>query len=116
MVATHHAHQRDAVNVVALGDHLRAHQQIDFARVQARQQAFQIVAPAHRVAVHAPDARAGKNLRQPLFALLRTGAEVVEMLAVALGAPRRHDALEAAVVALQPLAGTRNRLVAVCGL
>ena len=64
MVAAHHADQRDAVNVVALGDHLRAHQQIDFARVQARQQPLEIVASAHGVAIHAADARAGKDLRR----------------------------------------------------
>ena len=107
MIAAHHAHQRDAVNVVALGDHLRADEQIDLARVQARQQPFQIVAAAHRVAIHAPDARAGKNLRQPLLALLRARAEVVQMLAVALGAARRNRAPVAAVVALQPLALAR---------
>jgi hypothetical protein len=61
VVAAHHAHQRDAVNVVALGDHLRAHQQVDLARVQPRQQPFQVAAAAHRVAVHAADARAGKD-------------------------------------------------------
>ena len=34
-VRADYADQGDAVDVVALGDHLRAHQQIDFARVEA---------------------------------------------------------------------------------
>ena len=84
MIAADDTHQRDAMNVVPLGDHLRADEQIDFARVQPRQQPLQIVPAAHRVAIHAADARKGKDLRQPLFALLRAGAKIVEMLAVAL--------------------------------
>ena len=95
------------MNVVPLGNHLRAHQQIDLARVQPRQQPLQVVPPAHRVAIHAADARARKNLRQPLLALLRPRAEIVKVFAVALRAARRHGAPEAAVVALQPLAFAR---------
>ena len=40
MIDPQHADQRDAVDVVAFGDHLRADQQIDFAAVQPRQNAF----------------------------------------------------------------------------
>ena len=115
VIAAHHAHQRDAVNVVPFGDHLRADQQIDFARMQTRQQPLEIVPAAHRVAIHAADARSGKDLLQPLFALLRAGAEVVQVLALAFGASRRHSALEAAVVALQPLSGA-GQAVFVIGL
>ena len=117
MIAAHHAHQRHAVNVVPLGDHLRADQQIDLARVQPREQMLQVVPPAHGVAIHAADPRAGKDLRQPLLALLRTRAEIVEMLAVALRALRRHRALVTAVVALQPLARARDLRLrrSVCG-
>jgi hypothetical protein len=38
MIAPHHADQRDAVNVVAFGDDLRAYKQIDFARVKTGQE------------------------------------------------------------------------------
>jgi hypothetical protein len=38
MAAADHAYQRDAVNVVAFGDNLRAYKQIDFARVKTGQE------------------------------------------------------------------------------
>ena len=47
-VRAHHAHQRHAMNIVPLGDHLRAHQQVDLARMQPAQQ------PLHIAARHAP--------------------------------------------------------------
>ena len=37
VVTAHHAHQRDAMNIVALGNHLRANQKVDLSRVQPRQ-------------------------------------------------------------------------------
>jgi hypothetical protein len=70
VVAAHHAHQCDAMNVVAFGDHLRAHQQVDLARMQAGQQPFQIAPATHRVAVHSANPRAGKNFAQPFLSLL----------------------------------------------
>ena len=69
------------------------------------QQALHVAAGADGVAVHAADARIGKELLQPLFALLRARAEVVQVLGLALGAGCGHGAPIAAVVALQPLAG-----------
>ena len=108
MVAAHHPHQRDAVNVVSLRDHLRAHQQIDLAGMQAGQHVLQIVAAAHRIAVHASNPRKRKDLAQPLLALLRARPQIVKVLAVALGAARRNRPAKAAVVALQPLPRTRN--------
>ena len=50
----------------------------------------------------------GKISCEPLFALLRAGAKIVEVLALALGAARRHRAPEAAIVALQPLPRLRQ--------
>ena len=52
--------KRDAVDVVALGDHLRADEQVDLAAVQAHEQALHVEAAADGVAVHAADARVGK--------------------------------------------------------
>ena len=102
-VRAHYAHQRDAMNVVALGDHLRADQQVDLAGVQPREQPLHIAAAADRVAIHAPDARVRKELLQPLLALLRSAPEKIKMLALALRTDLRHTAPKAAVVALQPL-------------
>jgi len=58
------------MNVVALGDHLRANEQVDLAGVKSGQKVFQIVTATHGIAIHAADASAGKNLSQPFLALL----------------------------------------------
>ena len=88
-VRAHHADQRDAVDVVALGDHLRADEKIDLACVEPGEQALHLVAPAHGVAVHASDARVGEEFLQPLLALLRARAEIIEVLTPALWAELR---------------------------
>ena len=95
------ADEGDAVDVVALGDHLRADEEIDFAGVQALEDAFHVAAGADGVAVHAADAGVGKEFLQAFFALLRACAEEEEVLAIALGAVARDAAAEAAVVALE---------------
>jgi len=56
-IGAHNTDERDSVNVVALGDHLRAHQQVEFAFVESVEGAFEIFAAAHRVAIETPDAR-----------------------------------------------------------
>src|SRR5579859_6317858 len=93
------------------GNHLRAHQQVDLAGMQSRQQVFQIVAAAHRVTIHAADPRAWKDLSQALLALLRSSAQVVKMLAFALRALGRDSSLESTVVALQSLTGPGDHIV-----
>jgi hypothetical protein len=60
-VGANHADQCHTVNVVALGDHLRTHQQIEFAFVESVEGAFEVFAAAHRVAIKTPDARLGKH-------------------------------------------------------
>jgi hypothetical protein len=99
------------VNIVALGDHLRADEQVDLAGVEACEQAFEIGSATNRVAVHAADARVGKYLAQPFFALLRSRAKIVKMLARALGAAGGHGAPVAAVVAFEALARVGNACV-----
>jgi hypothetical protein len=64
------ADERDAVDVVALCDHLRADEEIDLAGVEALEEALHVAAGADGVAVHAADARVGEELLQALFALL----------------------------------------------
>ena len=92
------------MDVVALGDHLRADEEVDFAGVQALEEALHVAAAADGVAVHAADARVGEEFLQAFFALLRAGAEEEEMLALALGAVFRDGAAEAAVVAFEACA------------
>src|SRR6185437_13607856 len=61
------------------------------------------MAAANGVAVHAADARGGKDFSEAFFALLRAGAEIVEVLGVALRAAGRDGAAVSAVVALEAL-------------
>src|ERR1700728_3957498 len=83
--------------------------------MQPRQQPFQIVPPARLIAIHPPDTRPWKDLREPLLALLRARAQIVQMLAVALRTPRRHRPLVPAVMALQPLPRPRDSHVVPLG-
>ena len=98
-IGAHHADQRDSVNVVPLGDHLRADQQIEFTFIERIQRALEIFAAAHRVAVQASDARLGKHAVQQLFQFFRTGAEKIYILAAAVDAGFRHRRGVAAIVA-----------------
>src|ERR1700761_5991182 len=67
---------------------------------------------ANGVTVHAADARIRKQFLQTLLTLLRTSAEIEEMLAFAFGASLGNGLFVSAVVAFQTLAcGARNRLV-----
>ena len=108
MIAADHTDQCDAVYIVALGNHLRAYKQVNFACVQPCKQALKIVAPAYRVAIHASDPRCGEDFAKPLLTLLRTCAEVIEVLTVALGASPRNSFAHSAVMAFKPLSLTRN--------
>src|SRR5664280_2774974 len=94
-------HQRDVGDVVALGDHLRAHQQIDFARVQRVQHALEIVAAMDRIAIEPGNARLRKHAVQDVLQLLRSGPQILHTFAAALGAGPERRARVAAVVAHQ---------------
>ena len=63
-VSADNADQGHAVDVVALGDHLRAHQQVDLAGVKAGQQSFHVAAAADGVAIHAADSGVGEQFLQ----------------------------------------------------
>src|SRR5271166_5437825 len=58
------ADQRYVCYVVTFGNHLCADQQVDFARVECAQHAFEIVASPDRVAVEPRDARLRKQAVQ----------------------------------------------------
>ena len=60
-VGRDHADQRHAREVVPLGDHLRADQDVDLAGGEPRQQRGDRAAPPDRVAIDARDARVGKQ-------------------------------------------------------
>src|SRR5450631_2436270 len=82
--------------------------------MKSRQQMLKVEPAAHSIAIHAPNARTRKNLREPLFPLLRTRAEIVEMFTCAAWALRRHGATKAAVVALKALTHPRQSSI-FCG-
>ena len=91
--------QRHAVNVVALGDHLRAHQHVEFAFVERVQGTLEVFATANGVAIEATDARLREHAVQQFFQLLRSGADEIHVLAAAVRAFLWHWRDEAAVVA-----------------
>ena len=69
-IRSDHSHQRHAVDVMPFGHHLRAHEDVDLARVELVEYALTIMSPPNRIAVEPTDARRGKRLMQPLLYLL----------------------------------------------
>src|SRR5690349_6719359 len=63
------ANQCDAVDVVAFGDHLSAHEQIEFSLVQSIQRALEILVATDGITVEACDASLRKDSVQQLFQL-----------------------------------------------
>ena len=59
--------KRDAVNIVALGYHLRADEQVEFSFVETTERAFEIFMAADRVAIEPGDARLREHAVQQLF-------------------------------------------------
>ena len=84
MIATHHAHQRDAVNVVTLGDHLRAHEDVEVPLAKIVEDVFELAFAGHRIAVEPGDFRFGKLAVQLIFHALglRTDPPGILFLAV----------------------------------
>ena len=98
-VRSDHADQRYAVDVVSLGDHLRANEYIEFAFIQRIQRALEIFLPAHGVAIKPRDARLRKHAVQQLLQLFGSCSEKINVLAAAMRASLRHRGHVAAVVA-----------------
>lgn len=103
-IGVEHAHQPQAREVVALGHHLRAHQDVDLARVHRREQRFGAAFPARAVGVDAQDACLGKQLGQMLLDALGAAPHRRQVLVAAFGAGARHRRLVAAMVAMQAVA------------
>src|SRR5690606_19866393 len=96
--------QGDAGEVVALADHLRAHQHVDLARGEGRVDPVEAAGAGSRIAVESGHACPGQSLPQALLEPLGPRAQDQELIVAALATlPPPHA--EVAVVAAQALGG-----------
>ena len=100
-VGVHRRHQRDAPEVVPLGDHLRAHQHVYIARMHGAELLLQRALGTRAVRVDARNAGAGQQLGQLLFEPLGAAADGRDVEVAALGAGAGHTFSQAAVMAAQ---------------
>src|SRR5947209_4244049 len=91
---------------MSLCQHLCSNQQIDFAFVEVKQGLFKFVAARFRVAIDAAQAQIGKALAQKFLDLLRTFADVVDVLAAAYRTLGGRALVMIAVVTDQSLVAT----------
>src|SRR5262249_1122983 len=89
-VGADNANQRDAVEVVALGEHLRADQNVERTAGEGGESLLILVLGASGVAIEASDARAGKFLAQALFEMFGAFTEEVDVFGLAFGALLGH--------------------------
>ena len=92
-VGVQHADQRERREVVALGEQLRADQDVAFAAPDAFQRARELAAAPRAVAVDAHDARAGKARGQRLLDALRAAPHRLQVDVAAGRAGARDRAL-----------------------
>ena len=93
-VGGNHADQRHVRKVVALGDHLRADQDVDVAAGDALQHLDQAALPPHGVAIEARDPRAGERGANVGLDALGAEADAFHVRRGALLARFRHDLLK----------------------
>src|SRR5262249_38294633 len=98
-VGADHADQSHARKIMSFGNHLCANKNVNLAIPESAEHAFEVTHMAHRVTIHSADARVRINLLQLSFKPFRSFPHIVDVLAVALGAPRLRASREAAVVA-----------------
>ena len=100
---------------MSLGNHLRAHEQVEFTFMQSCQNAFEVLTPAYCVAIESPNARLRKHSVQQLLQLLRTRTEEMNVLTAAMDTMLWNWRSVAAIVTLHfpgPLVmSQRNRAV-----
>ncbi len=84
---------------MTLGDHLRAHQNVDLAIAKALQNALERAFSAGAIAIEPRDAGRGEALIKLLFHPLRTGAQKLDMFTAAFRACLGNPFGVAAVVA-----------------
>src|SRR5258707_8395134 len=90
---------------MALCQHLRADQQIQFALIEIKQSFFELVPARLGVAIDSSDAQGGKAFAQEFFDLLSALADVINVLAGASGTLRGRALMVIAIVANQNAIG-----------
>ena len=100
-VRIHRRHQRDAAEVVSLGDHLRAHQDVDIALVHGRELRFEAALELGGVGIDARHARPGQRLRELLLQALGPAPQRRDVRIAAGRTGPRHARRHAAMVAAQ---------------
>ncbi len=73
-VGVNDADERDVWKMQTFRDHLRADEDVDFARAKIAEHVAVIVLALHHVGVHALDARLGKKFRERFLDFFRAGA------------------------------------------
>ena len=101
VVGAEHADQREAREIVALGEHLRADEDVDLAGVNALAHRGERALALRAVAVDAHDARCRKSRRERVLEPLRAVPERQQVDVAALRARARQALRVAAVVAAQ---------------
>ncbi len=99
IVRAEHPDQREAREVVSLGKHLRADQDVELVARHARAHVRERVPPPRGVAVHARNPRAGERGREALLEPLRAVAERQQVDVAARRTGARHALAMPAVVA-----------------
>ena len=102
-VRQHRSHQRDVGEVVALGQNLRADDQVVTTLADALQHAFQCPFPAQRIAIHAQDTGLGKKPAHLLLDPLGAESDNFHPIGAAGSADRGHGLRIIAMVAAQSL-------------
>ena len=102
-VGPNHPDQRDSVDVMPLGNHLRAHQQIEFAFVERIQSPLKVLTAADGITIQSADARLRKHAVQQFFQFFRTGSQKINVLAATMHACFRHRRNVATIMALHAM-------------
>ncbi|NKG01704.1 hypothetical protein GO287_03648 [Ralstonia solanacearum] len=102
-IGRHHAHQRHALEVMPLGDHLRADQDIDGPFVHGVEQRLGAALAAGGVGVDTRHARLRKQRAEGLLDALRAAPQRRDVDVAAVRAMVRDARFVAAVVAAQPV-------------
>src|SRR6185503_14283551 len=104
-VGVEHADQREGREVVALGEQLRADQDVSFPAPDGFQRARELLPASRAVAVDADDACVRKARSERLLDALRAAPHGFEIHVAAGGARTRDRAFGAAVMATQAAVG-----------
>ena len=110
-IGTERTDQRQLGEVVPLGQHLRADEDVGLAGVNLLDEDFPLFPALGGIAVDAQDARLRKTFGKNGFDALRAAPERLDVLIAAGRASARHAALEAAVMTTQaPVGEMQNEI------